>query len=86
MIKIAAYRFAMLAMTIFESDSSTSLCCARNDKARSLHFGRDWQFSIGNFSLMDFVVLVIIGGYPVIRWAGRDNRKINCKGLDYEKR
>jgi len=85
-IKIAAYRFAMLAMTIFESDSSTSLCCARNDKARSLHFGRDWRFSIGNFGLMLFVVLVIIGGHPIVRQAGRDNRKINCKGLDYEKR
>jgi hypothetical protein len=32
------------------------------------------------------MVLVIIEGQPVIRWAGRDNRKINCKGLDYEKR
>ena len=86
MIKIAAHRFAMLAMTIFESDSSTSLCCARNDKARFLYFGRDCQISIGNFSLMDFGVLVIIGGYPVIRQAGRDNRAIVRKELDYEKR
>ena len=86
MIKIAAHRFAMLAMTIFESDSSTSLCCARNDKARFLYFGRDWQFSTGNFGLIVFGVLVIIGGHPVIRRAGRDNRTTSWKELDYEKR
>jgi len=36
--------------------------------------------------LIVFGVLVIIEGHPVIRWAGRDNRKIVRKELDYEKR
>jgi len=38
------------------------------------------------FGLMLFVVLVIIGGHPVIRQAGRDNRKIIRKELNYEKK
>ncbi len=38
------------------------------------------------FRLIVFGVLVIIGGHPVIRRAGGDNRIIVRKELDYEKR
>jgi len=50
-----------------------------------LHWG---GFLIDDFRfLVEFrMVLVIIGGQLIIRRVGRDNRKINCKGLDYEKR
>jgi len=53
---------------------------------KRLPYGRDCQISIGNFGLIVFVVLVIIGGQPIIRKAGRGNRIIGRKGLDYEKR
>jgi len=36
--------------------------------------------------LMLFGVSVIIGSHPVIRQAGRDNRTVAWKELDYEKR